>query len=208
MNCKDFKFKLVEGKKALGAGETKDYVIDETKCTPEIIKAYADALAASDASADAAAVLTPLPPEPVVKVTGKNGYAGGAGIEIPLGRYIYADKLTTANLYVIVSEGAGQSVYTGEQVTPDVTVYYGEKNAVSAAKNDKEKDETKLTAASGKYKLKKLTGETGESAADYTVSYGANIASGKNKGSVTVTGAGRYGGSVTVKFTIEKKAIY
>lgn len=143
-----------------------------------------------------------------MKVTGKNGYAGGAGIEIPLGRYIYADKQTTANLYVIVSEGAGQSVYTGEQVTPDVTVYYGEKNAVSAAKNDKEKDETKLTAASGKYKLKKLTGETGESAADYTVSYGANIASGKNKGSVTVTGAGRYGGSVTVKFTIEKKAIY
>lgn len=40
---------------------------------------------------------------------------------------------------MIVSEGAGQSVYTGEQVTPAVAVYYGEKNAVSAAKKDKEK---------------------------------------------------------------------
>ncbi len=208
MKFKDFKFKLVEGKKALGAGGTKDYVIDETKCTPEIIKAYADALAASDASAGADAVLTSLPPEPVVKVTGKNGYAGGADVEIPLGKYIYAEKLTTANLYVIVSEGVGQSVYTGEQVTPAVVVYCGEKAAVSAAKKDKEKDGTKLTAANGKYKLTKLTGETGETDGDYTVSYGANIMSGKNKGSVTVTGAGRYGGSVTVKFSIEKKAIY
>ncbi len=198
MKFKDFKFKLVEGKKALSAGETKDYVIDETGCTPQIIQAYADAMAAG----------TALPQEPVVKVTGKNGYAGGADVEIPLGKYIYADKLTSANLYVIVSEGAGQSVYTGGQVTPDVAVYYGEKSAVSAAKNDKEKDETKLTAASGKYKLKKLTGAAGESAADYTVSYGANIASGKNKGSVTVTGAGKYGGSVTVKFMIGKKPIY
>ena len=210
MKFKDFKFKLVEGKKALSAGETKNYVIDETKCSPEIIKAYADALAALEVSAgaDAATTGTPLPQEPVVKVTGKNGYAGGADVEIPLGKYIYAEKLSTANLYVIVSEGAGQSVYTGEQVTPAVAVYYGEKNAVSAAKKDKEKDGTKLTAANGKYKLTKLTAKTGETDGDYTVNYGANIASGKNKGSVTVTGAGRYGGSVTVKFSIEKKAIY
>lgn len=210
MKFKDFKFKLVEGKKVLSTGERKDYVIDETKCTPEIIKAYADALAAVEVSAgaDAATTGTPLPQEPVVKVTGKNGYAGGADVEIPLGKYIYAEKLSMANLYVIVSEGAGQSVYTGEQVTPAVAVYYGEKNAVSAAKKDKEKDGTKLTAANGKYKLTKLTAKTGETDGDYTVNYGANIASGKNKGSVTVTGAGRYGGSVTVKFTIEKKAIY
>ncbi len=198
MKFKDFKFKLLEGKKALSAGETKDYVIDETGCTPQIIQAYADAMAAG----------TALPQEPVVKVTGKNGYAGGADVEIPLGKYIYDEKLTTANLYVIVSEGAGQNIYTGRQVTPDAAVYYGDKTAVSAAKKDKEKDGTKLTAANGKYKLTKLTGAAGEADGDYTVSYGANIASGKNKGSVTVTGAGRYGGSVTVKFTIEKKAIY
>lgn len=198
MKFKDFKFKLMEGKKALGAGETKDYVIDETGCTPQLIQAYADAMAAG----------TALPPEPVVKVTGKNGYDGETGIEIPIGKYIYADKLTTANLYVIVSEGAGQSVYTGGQVTPEAAVYYGEKNAVSAAKKDKVKDEAILTAQSGKYKLIRLSESKGDTAGDYTVSYGANIASGKNKGSVTITGAGKYGGSVTVKFTIEKKPIY
>ncbi len=203
MQFKDFKFKLVEGKKTLSMGEAKDYVIDETNCTPEIIQAYADALSASDASTGAAAAGTPLPPEPVVKVTGKGGYAGrqtaDPSVEIPLGKYIYADKLVTANLYVVVSEGSGQNIYTGGQVKPDVAVYYGEKTAVAAAKKDKVKGE----ATAQKYKLTKLAADT-----DYTLSYGANTASGKNKGSVTVTGAGKYGGSVTVRFTIEKKSIY
>lgn len=141
MKFKDFKLKLMEGKKTLGVGETKDYVTDETKCTPEIISAYVDALAAAG---------TTLPPEPVVKVTGKGGYAKGeAEEEIPLGRYLYADKLTAANVYVVVSEGAGQSIYTGGQVTPDVAVYYGEKTAVSAAKKDKVKDDAALTAQGG-----------------------------------------------------------
>ena len=202
MQFKDFKFKLVEGKKTLSMGEAKDYVIDETNCTPKIIQAYADALSASDASTGAAAAGT-LPPEPVVKVTGKGGYAGrqtaDPSVEIPLGKYIYADKLVTANLYVVVSEGSGQNIYTGGQVKPDVAVYYGEKTAVDAAKKDKVKGE----ATAQKYKLTKLAADT-----DYTLSYGANTASGKNKGSVTVTGAGKYGGSVTVRFTIEKKSIY
>ena len=44
---------------------------------------------------------------------------------------------------------------------------------------------------------------------DYTVTYGANIVSGKNKGSVTITGSSvKYGGSVTVKFEIKKRDIY
>lgn len=43
---------------------------------------------------------------------------------------------------------------------------------------------------------------------DYTLSYGKNVASGKNKGSVTISGiAPYYGGSVTVKFDIVKKPI-
>lgn len=193
MNFKNFKFKLVEGKKTLSMGEKKDYVIDETKCSPELIQAYAEALAVGEK----------LPEEPVVTVTGRGGYAGGASVKIPLGKYIYADKLTSAGLYVVVSKGAGQNVYTGGQVTPEVAVYYGDKTAVAAAKKDKATGETELTAENGKYKLKKL-----EVDADYTLSYGANLAAGKNKGSVAVSGTGRYGGSVTVKFTIEKKAIY
>jgi hypothetical protein len=42
----------------------------------------------------------------------------------------------------------------------------------------------------------------------YTLSYGANVAAGKNKGTVTVTGTGIYGGSVTTKFTINQRAVY
>lgn len=43
---------------------------------------------------------------------------------------------------------------------------------------------------------------------DYTLSYGANVASGKSKGSVVISGISPYyGGSVTVKFDIVKKPI-
>ena len=47
-----------------------------------------------------------------------------------------------------------------------------------------------------------------ENAGDYTLAYGANVTAGKNKGSVTVSGTGLYGGSVTVKFTIVRKEVY
>lgn len=47
-----------------------------------------------------------------------------------------------------------------------------------------------------------------EEGRDYTVSYGANVKSGKNRGSVTISGiAPRYGGSVTGKFDIIRKPI-
>ena len=53
-----------------------------------------------------------------------------------------------------------------------------------------------------------VDGKTLQKGKDYEVSYGANNQSGKNKGSVTITGiAPEYGGSVTVKFDIEKKVI-
>lgn len=43
---------------------------------------------------------------------------------------------------------------------------------------------------------------------DYTLSYGTNVASGKSKGSVVISGVSPYyGGSVTVKFDIVKKPI-
>lgn len=47
-----------------------------------------------------------------------------------------------------------------------------------------------------------------EEGRDYTVSYGANVKSGKNRGSVTISGiAPHYGGSVTRKFDIIRKPI-
>lgn len=71
-----------------------------------------------------------------------------------------------------------EAVYTGSQVMPEVTV---------------------RDIASGKTLTK---------GKDYTVSFGANNKSGKNRGSVTITGiAPEYGGSVTVKFDVSKKPI-
>lgn len=71
-----------------------------------------------------------------------------------------------------------EAVYTGRQVMPAVTV----RDTVS--------------------------GRILEEDRDYTVSYGANNTSGKNKGSVTITGtAPEYGGSVTVKFDIARKPV-
>ncbi|MDE6406743.1 MAG: BspA family leucine-rich repeat surface protein [Lachnospiraceae bacterium] len=191
MNLKDFKLKLTEGKKALGVGENKDYVVDGTNCTPDIIKAYAEAVENGGASQQQ---------EPSVKAIGRGAYTGE--VTVPLGEYIYAEKLTGKNTYVVLSEAPEQIIYTGRQLTPEAAVYYGDQKAVSAAKQDKVRDEATLTAQAGKYKLTKLA------AGDYTLSYGANIAAGNNKGSVTASGAGRYGGSVTVKFAIGKKAIY
>ncbi len=197
MHFQDFRLRLMEGKKTMGEGETKDYIIDDADCTPEGIKAYADALESG----------TALPQEPKVTIVGKGGFSGTK--TVGLGKYLYADKLSADCLYVVVSEGAGQSEYTGGQVTPKVAVYYGEKTAVKAAKTAKVTEEDSLTAQGGSYRLTKLTETGAETAGDgYTLCYGANIAAGKNKGSVTVTGTGKYGGSVTVRFEIGKKPIY
>jgi len=74
----------------------------------------------------------------------------------------------------------GTAVYNGKQLTPVATVYYNGENG-------------RILLNEGK---------------DYTLSYGTNIASGRNKGSVTISGMGPYyGGNVTVKFNIESRTI-
>ena len=70
-----------------------------------------------------------------------------AGKEITVYLNIYGTKLTGSNLYVVVSSEAAQTTYKGEQVTPEVTVYYGDAQTVKAAKKDKVTDETKLTSS-------------------------------------------------------------
>ncbi|MBD5631675.1 MAG: hypothetical protein HDP34_00370 [Clostridia bacterium] len=42
---------------------------------------------------------------------------------------------------------------------------------------------------------------------DYTLTYGTNITAGKKKGSVTISGTGLYGGSVTIKFDIKSQSV-
>lgn len=180
MKLKDFKLKIMDGKTTLKAGI--DYTVDDTGCTPEIIKAYADSLGTVEAA-----------PEPKLVLTGIGNYgaktaegeAAGGIREISLADYIYTTKLTAKNLKVEVT---GDRTYTGQNVEPTVKVrYYKDNNAAKQGAAGVELTEGK----------------------DYQVTYGSkNIPAGKKKGSITVTGAGVYGGSVTVKFDIEKKQIY
>lgn len=180
MKLKDFKLKVMDGKAVLKEGT--DYTIDVAGCTPEMIKAYADSL---DTGTTA--------PEPKLVLTGIGNYgaktsegdAASGTKEISLADYIYVTKLTTKNLK---AEVIGDRTYTGQNIEPAVKVsYYKDNNAA-------QKDGVGVELTNG---------------TDYKVIYGnKNIPAGKKKGSITVTGAGIYGGSVTVKFDIEKKQIY
>lgn len=111
-------------------------------------------------------------------------------IRIPLP--IYQNRMAGSNLHIVVNE----AVYTGRQVKPDVSVYYS--NDASAVKKAKGLQKESDILALGLVKLEKDK--------DYTLTYGANIAAGKNKGSVKISGISPdYGGEVTVKFTIQSK---
>ena len=50
--------------------------------------------------------------------------------------------------------------------------------------------------------------EAEKAGTDYTVSGGKNIFAGPNKGVVKISGTGMYSGSVSKKFTIQKKDIW
>jgi hypothetical protein len=73
----------------------------------------------------------------------------------------------------------GDTTYTGEQLQPEITVSVTDKGNTTVLKENK----------------------------DYTITYGANVTAGKNKGSVTITGKGLYGGSVTYKFDIARSSV-
>lgn len=171
-----------------------DYEVTYRKNTQADYEAYLEKMknvTATEAEADC----------PMVVISAKEGsnYVlenSSKPIEIPLP--IYKTKLTKKNLYVVVED----AVYTGKRVTPNVSVYYSEDpDAVKAAKNLTKEQEI---LALGFKKL--ATDATAD--ADYTLSYGANIAAGKNKGSVKISGkAPFYGGDITIKFTIQSKKI-
>lgn len=202
------KITVKDGKKVLGKN---DYTVEYKNCSQTKVKEYLDqlkTLGAADTTADAGstawAEVRAAGPCAVIKAAG-SGYVTTAGKEITVYLNIYETKLTGSNVYVVVSEETAQTTYHGERITPAVAVYYGNAQAVKAAKRDKVTEEEKLTGSS--YGLKKLT-EKKDAAGDYTLTYGANVAAGKNKGSVTVSGSGLYGGDVTVKFTIRQRNVY
>ncbi|MCM1424373.1 MAG: hypothetical protein NC415_11260, partial [bacterium] len=178
MKLKDFKLKATDGKTVLKA--SVDYTVDESGCTPEIIQAYADSLETGAAAPAPKAVL-----KGIGNYETKDADGNDVTREILLSDYIYLTKFTAKNIKV---EVIGDRTYTGQNVEPTIKVSYYQDN------NAKQQGAVGTELTEGK---------------DYTATYGAkNIAAGRNKGSITVTGAGTYGGSVTVKFDIAKKAIY
>lgn len=132
----------------------------------------------------------------------------------------YDSKLTANNLYIIIdNDNPKDLVYNGSQVTNvSARVYYGDQKQIKKAKKDKITNNRLLTAPvsddSIGYGLTLLTEATGEETTEeindgnyYIVTYGKNNTVGKNKGSITITGLGDYGGSVTQKFTIYKSPV-
>jgi uncharacterized repeat protein (TIGR02543 family) len=202
--------KVTDGKKTLK--KDTDYEVEYGKNTKADVDVW---LAAIKAGGKTLAELEALRPYAIIRAKettakgAKTGYTNGENtVKVYLPVYESASKLNTNNLYVVVEE----ATYTGGQVTPVVTVYYGNqadvKKAKQAAGNPSENDLVNT------YKLTKLyPGQAdlsgiGGVGADYTLTYGPNIAAGKNKGTVTIKGNGQYGGSVTVKFTINSKTVF
>lgn len=143
----------------------------------------------------------PIEETPRIVLTPKGSYSGEK-IILPL--QIGKTVLSAANLYIVVDEQ--QTVYTGKQVKPAMVVYYSaDKNAIKKAKKSKTVlSEEELTKADGDYRFTKLTQDR-----DYRLVYGVNVTAGKNKGTVTVSGAGPlYGGSLKMSFNITGRNIY
>lgn len=141
--------------------------------------------------------------------------AEGETITVPLS--IYGNKISNGSIYIVYGEETDLT-YTGRQITPEITVYYGKPADISKAKQNKITDEDVLTQEKPEpdpdaeeppeyaYGLTKLQ-EYQDGAGDYFLSYGANVAKGRN-GKVTIRGTGNYAGSVTNTFTIVPREIY
>lgn len=177
--------------KVLQAGT--DYKVEYRNNTQKDLAGYFGSDGANNSTAFPAAAVITVPSNSNYKLSEQN-----MGIEVPLEGYIYGEKMVNnKNIYIVTDE----AVYTSGQCKPKVRVYYGTKADIAKAKSANVTDNAVLFY---RYNLKPLTENT-----DYMLSYGANVAAGKNKGSVTVTGIGRkYGGSITIKFNINKKALY
>lgn len=186
--------KIMDGKTVLKAG--RDYKIEYWYNTQAELSKCFDAEEGTVSGMMKAMAIITVPENSNYQLSKANAN----GIAIPLGDYIYQEKLVNdKNVYVVTSP----AVYTGGQVKTEVRVYYGAQEDVQKAKRMKETDHDRLTDENG-YHLQCLAEDE-----DYTLVWGTNRTVGKNKGSVKIIGKGmKYGGSINVKFTIEKKAVY
>ena len=139
-------------------------------------------------------------PKAVIKAAAESCYTGS--VEVPVS--IYNVKLSGNNTYVKVDDST--NIYNGAQQLPKTVVYFSTDKAVIQELNAAEKAGTLDTVIADKLaagKIKVLNAGT-----DYTVSGGKNIFAGPNKGVVKISGTGMYSGSVSKKFTIQKKDIW
>lgn len=139
-------------------------------------------------------------PKAVIKAPAESCYKGS--VEVPVS--IYNVKLSGSNTYVKVDDST--NIYNGAQQLPKRAVYFSTDSAVIKELNAAEKAGTVDTVIAEKLaagKIKVLKAGT-----DYTVSGGKNIFAGLNKGVVKISGTGMYSGSVSKKFTIQKKDIW
>lgn len=203
------KVRITDGKQVLSA--TKDYQIYYGNCRQDEVKRYLDTLKSGNATEEE---LLAQSPYALITARDGSGYTTERGVMIPL--TVYETRLTEQNIYVVISEDPKQTTYTGSQLRPEISVYYGDAAAVRAAKKAKEIDATVLTDETGNYKLcrfqrregNEMGGTSDLMVGDYTITYGTNVTAGRNKGSVVIRSEGRYGGSVKVRFSIGSKRIY
>lgn len=169
-----------DGAKKLAA--KKDYTVEYVNNTQGKIAEYLTSFNEADR------------PKAIITATGKN-YEGSVEISLP----VYKTKLTSKNTILWVDA----TTYTGSQLTPQVHVFIAENNdAFKIGK--KATSYAELQAVSGLIELPQAVDDW----TLFTVTYGKNIAAGKNKGSVKVTGTSPfYTGSVSGKFTINKKGM-
>ena len=139
-------------------------------------------------------------PKATIKAAEGSCYTGSVVVPVS----IHHVKLSGSNTYVKVDDSA--NVYNGAVQLPKTVVYYSADKVVIKELNAAEKAGTIDTAIAEKLaagKIKVLTAET-----DYTVSGGKSIFAGLNKGIVKISGTGTYSGSVSKKFTIQRKDIW
>ena len=170
-----------DGKQSLS--NKKDYRITYAHNDQEYVSRYMNALSAGNASEMEA-------PSVSIHAQDTSGYDGEVTYSLP----IYQNKITASNIYVVVPSVS----YEYMPVNPDVRVYYhADSKVIKTAKG--------LTNEADILALGLVRLELGR---DYSMSYGENNRSGKNKGTVIITGMEpMYGGKVTVKFTINRKTI-
>lgn len=114
------------------------------------------------------------------------------GIIIPIP--VYQAKFTAKNLHVVIAEAS----YTGTKLIPKVEVYYAPNNNAGKLKGMTEEEEI----AKIDPQIRKLSEE------EYKLTFGDNLPSGTNKGSVTVSGMNPlFGGSVTFKFNVIQRVL-